>query len=129
MRLMKELNMNELRTKSLRTFIGSKDFISSKRFYADLGFKEIPTSTKMSYFHMDNTGFYLQDYYVKEWIENSMLFLEVDNLEKHYEHILRLELPRKYDGVQIREIVYNDWGNEYFIYDPSGILWHVGEFN
>jgi len=23
---------------------------------------------------------------------------------------------------------YTDWGKECFVHDPSGILWHIGEF-
>ena len=24
---------------------------------------------------------------------------------------------------------YLDWGNEFFLHDPSGILWHIGKFH
>jgi hypothetical protein len=39
-----------------------------------------------------------------------------------------LKLDKKYARVRITEIVYNDWGNEFFLYDPSGVLWRIGEF-
>ena len=29
----------------------------------------------------------------------------------------------------LSEIVKNDWGNEFFLHDPSGILWHIGKFH
>ena len=114
--------------KSIRTFIGAKDYEVSRRFYRDLGFEEIIIFPKMAYFHMGDFGFYLQDAYVKDWIENSMVFLEVNNLAQQLETIKKLELDQKYENVRVTEIVYNDWGNEFFIYDPSGILWHIGEF-
>ncbi len=115
-------------TKSIRTFIGAKNYKISREFYLDLGFKEIKTSDKMSYFGLNGFGFYLQDYYVKNWINNSMIFLEVDDLELHLQEIRELNLEKKYKNVKITNINYNDWGNEFFIYDPSGILWHIGEF-
>jgi len=69
-------------TKSIRTFIGAKDFQSSRAFYKRIGFKESVIGTKFSYFYLEgNIGFYLQDYYVKKWVQNSMIFLEVDDIE------------------------------------------------
>lgn len=115
--------------KSIRAFIGSKDFTISRKFYTDLGFREIPISHNMSFFKLGEFGFYLQDAYVKDWIDNSMLFLEVEKPEELLEHIKRLSLEKKYDGVRLSEMVYNDWGQEFFLHDPSGVLWHFGEFN
>lgn len=115
--------------KSIRTFIGSKNYNTSRNFYKDLGFEEIITSNKMSYFHMGAFGFYLQDAYVKDWIDNSMIFFEVDHLESTLKYIQSLKLTEKYENVRLSRIVYNDWGNEFFIHDPCGILWHFGKFN
>jgi len=114
--------------KSIRTFIGAKDYHVSRNFYLDLGLKELPTSEKMSFFYIDKVGFYLQDYYVKDWVENSMLFLEVNDLESSFQHVKNLNLTEKYENVRLSEIVHNDWGNEFFLHDPSGILWHFGIF-
>ncbi|HBY69927.1 MAG: glyoxalase [Flavobacteriaceae bacterium] len=114
--------------KSIRTFIGSKNYTISRKFYSELGFKEFVTSDKMSYFYLDRFGFYLQDYYVKDWVENSMIFLEVNNLESTLKHIQSLKLTEKYKNVRLSEIVRNEWGNEFFLHDPSGILWHFGIF-
>lgn len=115
--------------KSIRAFIGAKDYNISRAFYKDFGFTEIKTSATMSYFKLGNFGFYLQDYYAKDWVDNTMVFLEVDDLKQHLENFNKLNLGTKYKGVRISEIHYNNWGNEYFVHDPSGILWHIGEFN
>jgi len=120
------MNIN---AKSIRTFIGSKNYYISRNFYIDLGFEEVITSEKMSYFRIEEFGFYLQDYYAKDWIENSMIFLEVDNPKNLLDNLKKLELPKKYENVKLSEIKRNDWGNEFFLHDPSGILWHFGEFN
>ncbi|MGB3150091.1 MAG: glyoxalase, partial [Maribacter sp.] len=108
--------------KSIRTFIGAKNHTISRNFYKDLGFAEIITSEKMSYFYSGEFGFYLQDAYIKDWIDNSMIFFEVSNLEDTLTHIKGLELTEKYKNVRLSKIVYNDWGNEFFLHDPSGIL-------
>ena len=76
---------------SIRTFIGSKDFEVSRSFYKDLGFQEFTISKNMSYFKIFETlGFYLQDAYVKDWVNNSMIFLEVNNVEEYYYELQKL---------------------------------------
>lgn len=116
--------------KSIRTFVGSQDFDISRAFYLDLGFTEIPIDAKMSYFRVnENMGFYLQDAYVKEWMHNSMVLLEVDDLDAFETELLAKKLPDKYAGIKITPIQYNVWGREIFMHDPSGVLWHFATFN
>lgn len=58
--------IKKVNCKSIRTFIGTKDFEESKQFYKELGFTESVIDKKMSYIRVnDRLGFYLQDYYVK----------------------------------------------------------------
>ncbi len=115
--------------KSIRPFIGASNFQESRSFYNELGFKESIISKDMSYFKIDeNIGFYLQDYYAKDWVDNSMIFLEVDDTKQYYEELKKLELSEKYKNVRLTPIRENVWGRECFLHDPSGILWHFGEF-
>ena len=60
----------------------------------------------MSFFKSGDFGFYLQDAYVKDWVNNSMIFLEVENVEEHLIHIKKLNLTSKYKNVKISEIHY-----------------------
>ena len=83
--------------KSIRAFIGSKDYKISRQFYTDFGFEEVIISHDMSYFKHGNFGFYLQDYYERKWVDNLMLFLEVDNVAEHLNAIKTLNLPAKYN--------------------------------
>jgi len=70
------------KAKSIRTFIGAKNYALSRQFYQELGFEEVVLSKDMCVFKVnEQLHFYLQDYYVKKWIENSMVFLEVDDIE------------------------------------------------
>ncbi|WP_317130366.1 VOC family protein [Pontimicrobium aquaticum] len=71
----------------------------------------------MSYFKLGNFGFYLQNAYVKDWVDNSMLFLEVGNLQQHLDMIISLHLDKKQKNVRVTNIHYNDWGNEFFMHD------------
>jgi hypothetical protein len=85
-------------------------------------------SDKLSHFERNNFGFYLQDYYLKDWVENSMIFLEVNDLVLHRNEIRKLKLEEKNPAVKISEIHSHDWGHDFFIHDSSGILRHIGDF-
>ena len=116
-------------SKSIRSFIGAKDFSESRRFYLDLGFEEVEIAPDMSLFKVDGyLAFYLQAYYVKDWVDNSMIFLEVEDVEKCEEDLWSRDLVNKYELVRISPIKTWEWGREIFMHDPSGVLWHFGQF-
>ena len=115
--------------KSIRAFIGAINFEESRLFYTELGFEESIISTDLSYFRISSElGFYLQNAYVKEWVDNTMIFLEVNNVNEYFKELQNLGLHEKYKNVKLTPIKENDWGRECFMHDPSGILWHFGEF-
>ncbi|WP_288369579.1 glyoxalase [uncultured Algoriphagus sp.] len=115
--------------KSIRTFIGSKNFSESCKFYETLEFELHHHGKGFAYVSISpGIGFYLQDFYNKDWCENNMVFLEVDNLEAYLAKIKSLNLPDKFPGVKVSEIRKDSWGDEFFIHDPAGVLWHIGVF-
>jgi hypothetical protein len=118
----------ESKVKSIRPFIGAQDYITSRAFYCDLGFNEIIIDANLSLFQWGDMGFYLQNAYVKDWIDNTMVFLEVASVDDFWKQLLLLGLDAKYENVRIVPAKERDWGKECFIHDPSGVLWHVGEF-
>ena len=116
------------KTRSIRPFIGAKNYEVSRSFYRDLGFEEVVLSPNMSLFKTAEIGFYLQDAYVEDWINNSMVFLEVEDVEAFWNKISDLNLTAKYNTVKLVPIRKYDWGSECFLNDPSGVLWHIGTF-
>ena len=119
----------EHKARSIRPFIGAENFELSRSFYRDLGFQESVLAPDMSYFSAQGLGFYLQDAYVRDWVDNSMIFLEVDDVDRYWNELRALNLTAKYKGVRLTPIRTYDWGRECFLHDPSGILWHFGEFS
>lgn len=118
----------EFTIRSLRSFIGSVDFEVSRSFYKELGFEETVLSEGFLVFQRDGLSFYLQNYNVKEWLENSMLFVEVTDAAACYEWLRELRLDQKYPGVRLMPIKKEDWGEECFLIDPAGVLLHFGQF-
>lgn len=115
--------------KSIRPFIGAHDYELCRSFYRGLGFEEIVLGDDMCLFKTGETGFYLQKAYVKDWIDNTMIFLEVDDADRYYKELLALDLRSKYPGVRLIPVKQYDWGSECYLHDPSGILWHFAQFN
>lgn len=63
------------KSKSSRAFIGAKNYQESREFYKDLGFEEMIIDQSISLFKVnEKLAFYLQNAYVKDWIDNSMIF-------------------------------------------------------
>ncbi len=114
---------------SIRPFIGAKDFTLSQEFYKDLGFQETVIAKDFSYFYSEGIGFYLQDAYVKGWVDNTMVFMEVDDADRFWNDLIALDLTVKYEHVRLTPVRVMPWGKECFVHDPSGILWHFGEFS
>ena len=114
--------------KSIRPFIGSKDYEVSRAFYRHLGFQEIVLEAKLCLFRTENIGFYLQDYYAKDWVDNTMVFVEVEDVDTYFKTLSALDFPFKFPGSRLTAPREYDWGKECFVHDPCGILWHFGQF-
>jgi len=113
---------------SIRPFIGAKDYQLSRNFYRDLGFEEIELGSHMCVFKFGSLAFYLQNAYVKDWVDNTMIFVEVEDVDQYYEELKALNFSSKYPTAKLTPIRREDWGSECFVHDPSGILWHFGSF-
>lgn len=115
-------------TTDLRTFLPAKDFALSREFYAELGARELWSSNDMVLFRLGQSTFYLQDYYVKDWAENLMMFLMVPELDAFWEELRALDLPSRYAGVRWKAPTDYDWGlREIHLIDPAGTLWHFAK--
>ena len=117
------------KVRSIRPFVGAKDYPISRSFYKDLGFEEKVISDNMSLFQMEDTSFYLQEYYVKDWVDNTMVLMEMDDIDSWWQTLQELQLDKKYPGVRLIPVKQNDWGKECMVIDPSGVLWHFATFS
>ena len=113
---------------SIRPFIGAKNFDESRSFYQDIGFTEVVLSPVLSLFAWGELGFYLQNYYQQDWVDNTMIFFQVKNTALVYKELAALDLPKKYSSARLLPIRDEHWGRECFLHDPSGVLLHFGEF-
>ena len=112
-------------TELLRPFLPAKDFDLSKRFYEALGFEKLLDS-EVAIYCLAGGGFILQRYYQKDWAENCMMQLMVDDLDSWWGHIQSLDLPKSFGVAAPKPPAMQPWGLRVaYVFDPSGVLWHV----
>ena len=110
-----------------RPFLPARDFDLSKRFYEALGFEKL-LDGEVAIFAIGSSGLILQNFYKKDWAENFMMQLMVDDLDAWWAHITALDLPANF-GVQApKPPAMQPWGlRTVYLIDPSGVLWHIAE--
>jgi hypothetical protein len=115
-------------TELARPFLPARDFELSKRFYEAVGFQKLLDSSDVAIFRAGSGGFLLQRRYQKDWAENCMMQLMVDDLDSWWAHILRLDLPRQFAVQPPKGPALQPWGLRVaYLIDPSGVLWHVAQ--
>ncbi|MDV3459057.1 VOC family protein [Sphingomonas sp. HF-S4] len=115
-------------TELARPFVPARDFARSKRFYQALGFATLLDATEVAIFEIGATSFLLQNYYQKDWAENFMMQLVVDDLDAWWRHIERLDLPAGFGIPAPRAPALQPWGLRIaYLVDPSGVLWHIAQ--
>lgn len=115
-------------TDSARPFLPAKDFAKSKAFYETLGFSKELDGGDVAIYRVGATSFLLQRHYQKDWAENFMMQLLVDDLDAWWNRIVALDLPGKFGVPTPKPPSMQPWGLRIaYVVDPSGVLWHVAE--
>lgn len=119
--------MSTLKTVEIKTFVPSKDFQLSQRFYQDIGFEKRSEGGGVAYFCVEHCAFLLQDFCVEGFAENFMMHLLVEDVSAWYEKIQHTDITRKY-GSKVSELIDQPWRMRDFVFnDPSGVLWRIGQ--
>ena len=110
-----------------RPFLPAKDFGVSKRFYEALGFAKLLDS-EVAIFRIGQSSFVLQKHFQKEWAENFVMQLMVDDLDAWWTHIASLDLPKTFGVPAPKAPALQPWGLRVaYVVDPAGVLWHVAQ--
>ena len=119
--------MNKLHITEIKAFVPAKDFAVSKQFYQDLGFTMASEGGGVAYFHFEQVSFLLQDYCVPALAENFMMHILVQDVDTWWQHVKASGVEAKY-GVKTTPIESQPWGmRDFCLYDPSRVLWRIGQ--
>lgn len=115
-------------SESARPFLPAMDLDRSKAFYEALGFTRELDSDDVAIYRIGATAFLLQNHYQKEWAENFMMQLLVDDLDAWWVRIEALDLPTRFGVPAPTPPAVQPWGLRIaYLVDPSGVLWHVAQ--
>jgi hypothetical protein len=118
--------MSHFEGSELRTFLPAEDFARSVAFYEALGFEKIAQHEVAIFDIGHGRGIIVQQYYTKEWAENLMLSLLVEDLDGWWDHIDSLDLPGRFQVPAPKPPKMQPWGLRVgFLTDPAGVLWHM----
>jgi uncharacterized glyoxalase superfamily protein PhnB len=114
-------------TELARPFLPTQNFDRSRDFYEAFGFTKVLDS-EVAIFNAGSGGFILQRGYQKEWAENCMMQLMVDDLDAWWAHLEALDLPARFGVQRPKAPAMQPWGLRVaYVYDPCGVLWHVAQ--
>ena len=120
--------MNNLNCSSVKTFIGSKDFNESRDFYISLGWKLNFDRGDIAELELEGSSFYLQKYYQKDWCENTMLYIAVEDAEAWYKYVTTVLENNSFGDARVQAPIKQDYGALVtFVHDPSGVLLHFAQ--
>ncbi len=112
---------------SLEPFVPSgSNFEGSKQFFQELGFNINWDAGDYIGFERDGCKFILQKYDNKEFAENFMLSVKVDDVQEFRKSVIEKQLPEKF-GIKIGQPTEQPYGKEVNIIDIAGVCWHFVE--
>jgi catechol 2,3-dioxygenase-like lactoylglutathione lyase family enzyme len=122
------MNSEALAVRSIRAFIPTKDFKTSRRFYERLGFVcegEFGDGNG-GIFSFGSSTFILQSFFVKEHAENFMMQLRVDDIDAWWSHVQAAKLSENFNVAAPKPPTLQPWGIVVcYVVDPTGVLWHI----
>ena len=112
---------------SLEPFVPSgSDFEASKQFFQEIGFRISWDAGDYIGFERDGCKFILQKYDNKQFAENFMINVKVDDVEEFQKLVIEKELPAKF-GIKVSLPKQQPYGKEVNITDMAGVCWHFVE--
>ena len=114
----------------VRPFIGAKDFDISRAFYEALGWTTDYLDDQLALMTNGAHCFYLQRYYQKDWLENTMLHLTVVDAAACHAQIAAVLASGAYGDARVAPPKHEDYGARVtYVWDPAGVLLHLAEWD
>jgi hypothetical protein len=109
---------------SLQPFVPSgSNFEGSKQLFQELGFKINWDARDYIGFQRDNCVFILQRFDNKDFAENFMLNVRVNNVDEFWKEVKDKKLEEKF-GIRVGNPTRMPYGREVNIIDIAGVCWH-----
>lgn len=114
---------------SLKPFVPSgEDYAAAKVFFVELGFVVRWETDGLAELACEGAAFLLQDFHNRQMQENLMLVVDVDDLDRWWEHVQASGVLDRYTSVRAKAPADYPWGRrEVHLIDPAGVCWHFAQ--
>ena len=123
--------MSSLTANDVKIFAPAMNFSESLAFYKALGWQVnwLADDNSLAELELANCRFYLQNYYNKEWANNFMMHITVQDAKAWWQLASKVIKEGKYKFARLKEPKEESYGALVtYVWDPSGILLHFAEF-
>ncbi len=128
---MSQTNTLNLKANDVKVFVPAKNFSESLEFYTSLGWQQIwkADDDGLAILELADQRFYLQNYYNKDWANNFMLHISVQDAEAWWQLASQVIEAGHYKHARLKKPEKQDYGALVtFVWDPSGVLLHFAQF-
>jgi predicted enzyme related to lactoylglutathione lyase len=113
-----------------RIFLPTRDLAQSIEFYSRMGWKARFRDENLALMELGASRVFLQKHYQKEWADNTMVHLVVDDAVLWHEVAERVKVEGGFEDVVIRAPQREDYGALVtHVIDPAGVLLHFAQMD
>ena len=115
--------------KDMKPFVPAKDFELSLRYYQALGATVNWQHDGLAEIDFGPSRIMLQDYYQKNWAENFVMHIPVDDATAWHTHIAAMVASGDYGEIRVSEPKAEPWCRLVtYAWDPAGVLLNLAQF-
>jgi catechol 2,3-dioxygenase-like lactoylglutathione lyase family enzyme len=113
-----------------RVFLPTRDLAQSIDFYRRMGWQIRFQDESIALMELGASRIFLQKYYQKEWADNTMVHLVVDDAALWYQVAERVRKEGGFENVSVRAPQREDYGALVtHVIDPAGVLLHFAQMD
>jgi len=114
--------------KDIKVFVPALNFAESLDFYTALGWTANWQDDGLAELELANCRFYLQNYYDKDWANNFMMHITVDDAKAWWKHASNVIADGNWKHARLKEPKEESYGALVtYVWDPSGVLLHFAQ--
>jgi predicted enzyme related to lactoylglutathione lyase len=112
----------------VKHFVPTRDLELSCAFYEALGWHRNWRVEGLAELELAGYRLLLQDFYAREWAENSMIYVVVSQVDAWYERARSVVAESRFEGTRARPPSLQPHGDRVaYVWDPVGVLIHLAE--
>lgn len=117
-----------LAVKDMKVFVPAKDFDESLRFYTALGWRMNWRHDGLAEVELAGRRLYLQKFYAKEWAENFMIYVDVEDAAAWHEHVAGILKSNPFGNARVAPPKEEPYGATVtYVWDPCGVPIHFAQ--